>query len=88
LFSVPLSVAQDLHPGAPALSHGMMPCGVRTFLSLDKPKSDHPPHFQTYTDFQLCHAIPGGCFAEAFVGIQLAEILAEMTAVKAVSNES
>ena len=42
LFSVTLSIDRDFRPGPPRLFRGMLPCGVRTFLSR-RSGSDHLP---------------------------------------------
>ena len=46
MFSVTLSVDRDFGPGPPRILRGMLPCGVRTFLSkraLRPAGSDRPP---------------------------------------------
>ena len=44
LFSVTLSVAPDFHPTRPRILRGMLPGGVRTFLSAGRsPRSDRLP---------------------------------------------
>ena len=46
MFSVTLSVDRDFGPGPPRILRGMLPCGVRTFLSrlaLRRGESDRPP---------------------------------------------
>lgn len=46
MFSVTLSVDRDFGPGLPRILRGMLPCGVRTFLSkraLRPAGSDRPP---------------------------------------------
>ena len=50
IFSVTLSVDRDFGPGPPRVLRGMLPCGVRTFLSLHalRPaESDRPPSEDT-----------------------------------------
>lgn len=49
LFSVTLSIDRDFRPGPPRLFRGMLPCGVRTFLSR-RSGSDHLPG-NTITSF-------------------------------------
>lgn len=50
MFSVTLSVNRDFGPGSPRVLRGMLPCGVRTFLSrlaLRPAESDRPPSILT-----------------------------------------
>ncbi len=48
IFSVTLSVIPGLGQGMPALSDGVLPSGVRTFLCPDVPDSDGLPRRQLY----------------------------------------
>ncbi len=49
VFSVTLSVNSDLRPGRPRVLRGMLPYGVRTFLSRASPRvSDHLPSIAGY----------------------------------------